>query len=84
MKQITTLNDLDPDLQELAEILRKRDGSSTEDLIEQFNNALTELDSIVNDPANLDGFDETDFMSEHFGIEPDYYDSLLWMLQRPR
>lgn len=69
---ITNLKQLPPDLQEMCRLLQQRDDSNLDDVLDQLNNALDDLRT-----ADFDSFDESEFMQDHFGLEPDYFPSIL-------
>jgi len=74
-----TINNIPPGLRGLARILMKRDNinahSAWHDVIAPAIDDLSErLDAADGD---TDPIDEADFMSEHFGLEPDYFLALL-------
>lgn len=74
---ITSLRQLPPELREMCRLIQQRDEADIEDVLSQLNDAVDELRSICADERGFDSFDEGDFMQEHFGLEPDYFPSIL-------
>ena len=78
---ITSINQLPPDLQEMCRLIQQRDDADIEDVLDQLNEAVTDLRSICSDEHGFDSFDESDFMQDHFGLEPDYFPSILGLVE---
>jgi hypothetical protein len=74
---ITSINQLPPDLREMCRLIQQRDEADIEDVLTQLNDAVDELRSICSDEHGFDSFDESTFMQDHFGLEPDYFPSIL-------
>ena len=69
-----TLDNIPRGLRGLARVLMQRDGIDAFDAHEQIETALDELSALLIDNIAVD---DADFMSEHFGLEPDYFIALL-------
>ena len=61
----------------MSRLIQRRDESDIEDVLVQLNDAVEELRDICADERGFDSFDEGDFMQDHFGLEPDYFPSVL-------
>lgn len=74
-QNITTLSDVPAALRPLVRIIARRDELAVADVwTDCVQPALTELDAAL---SSGDYIDESEFMSEHFGLEPDYFITLL-------
>jgi len=75
-----TIDNIPRGLRALARTLMRRDNidahSAWHDVIAPAIDDLEERLNTDNDTDN-DAIDEADFMSEHFGLEPDYFIALL-------
>ena len=60
---------------EIIDIIVRRDGESREDTEELFNEAIVEIQACA-ERGDLEG--AYDAMSEWFGLEPDFLDSLIF------
>lgn len=74
-----TIDNIPRGLRALARTLMRRDNIDAHDVWHDvIAPAIDDLEARLNtDDDTFDAFDEADFMSEHFGLEPDFFIALL-------